>query len=135
MILDLFLDREPHHAVALRFFSYLQRNRETIDAHASPVALADVGYLLSKANSQDYAVAKLKGLREFLGVASMDQTVVDRAIGNPYRDLEDSLQYHCALASDIGWIVTRNGRDYLNEDLEVVTPEEFMAIDFMDKST
>ena len=133
-VLDLFLDREPHHAVALRFFSHLQRNQQTIEAYVSPVAVANVEYLLSKANTQTYAINKIRGLRNFLSVAAMDQKVVDQAISNPHRDFEDSLQYHCALARGLGWIVTRNGRDFLNEGIEVVTPEEFMAIDYMDTS-
>ena len=135
VILDLFLEREPHHSISLRFFSYLQRNQEAIEAFVSPVAVANVEYLLSKAHSQAYAVKKLNGLRALLGVAMMNQSVVDAAIQTPHRDFEDSLQYFCAVENDLGWIVTRNGRHYLSEDAQIVTPEEFMAIDFMEKST
>jgi predicted nucleic acid-binding protein len=131
VILDLFIEREPHHSVALRFFSYLQMHADSIQAHTSPVVIANIGYILGKARSQSYAVHKIKGLRDFVRVLPMTEAEVDRAIQRPGHDFEDSLQYHCASAVRI--IVTRNGHDFLTDGVQVLEPDEFMKMDLSEK--
>ena len=135
VILDLFLDREPHHSVALRFFSHLDTNPDTIAGFMSPVAVANVVYILSKAHSEGYAVRKMAGLRDVLRVAPMSESNVDAALRKPLRDFEDTLQYHCAQENELKTIITRNVQDYPQEGLSVLTPQEFLAMDIVDKST
>lgn len=135
VILDLFIDRQPHHAVALRLFSYLQVNAATIQAYTAPVIIANVAYLLGRARTETYAVQKIKGLRDLVRVLPMSETDVDRAIQSPGNDFEDSLQCHCATANAVKLIVTRNGDDFLNQGVQVVEPAEFMMMDVSAKST
>ena len=133
VILDLFIEREPHHSVVLRFFSYLQVHAESIQAYTSPVVIANVGYILGNARSESYAVQKIKGLRDFVGVIPMTEADIDRAIQRPGDDFEDSLQYHCATASAVNIIVTRNGDDFLTEGVQALEPYEFMQMDLSEK--
>jgi predicted nucleic acid-binding protein len=135
VILDLFIEREPHHSVALRFFSYLQLHADSVRAFTSPVVIANVGYILGKARSESYAVQKIKGLRRFVRVLPMTEAEVDRAIQRPGDDFEDSLQYHCATASAVKVIVTRNGDDFLTEGVQALEPDEFLKMDVSEKST
>ena len=135
VILDLFIEREPHHSVALRFFSYLQVHADSIHAYTSPVVIANVGYILGKARSESYAVRKIKGLRDFVRVLPMTEAEVDRAIQRPGNDFEDSLQYHCAIASAVKIIVTRNGDDFLTDGVQTLEPDEFIKMDLSEKAT
>ena len=66
VILDLFLAREPHHSVALRFFSYLDLNSDSVIGHVSPIAIANVAFILTKAQSQSYAVKKILAVRPYV---------------------------------------------------------------------
>lgn len=135
VILDLFIEREPHHSVALRFFSYLQLHADSIRAYTSPVVIANSGYILGKAQSESYAVQKIKGLRDFVRILPMTEAEVDRATQWPGKDFEDSLQYHCATASAVKIIVTRNGDDFLTEGVQALEPDEFMEMDLSEKPT
>jgi predicted nucleic acid-binding protein len=135
VILDLFLAREPHHSVALRFFSHLDANPDSVSGFMSPVAVANVAYILTKAHSQAYAVKKIAGLRDVLRVAPMSESNVDAALQKPHRDFEDTLQYQCARENGLKTIITRNIQDYPTEGLSVLTPQEFLAMDIVDKST
>ena len=135
VILDLFLDREPHHSVALRFFSHLDANPDSVSGFMSPVAVANVAYILTKAHSQAYAVKKMFGLRDVLRVSPMSESNVDAALQKPQRDFEDTLQYQCARENGLKTIITRNIQDYPTEGLSVLTPQEFLAMDIVDKST
>jgi predicted nucleic acid-binding protein len=135
VILDLFINREPHHTIAVRFFSYLDTNSDNLEPFTSPVAIANVAYILGKLKSQSYAVEKVRGLREIVGVAAIDEEMVDRAIANPHKDFEDSIRYHCARENELHSVITRNGTDYLSDDVLILSPQEFMAMDFSEKST
>jgi len=129
VILDLFLDREPHHSIALHFFSYLDIYSHEIRACTSPVSVANVSYILTKARSREYALRKLRDLRRLLHVAPLDEPMIDSAIRNSHKDFEDDIQYYCAAGNGIGVIVTRNGRDFPSGNVPVLMPEEFITMD------
>ena len=135
VILDLFIDREPHHSVAMRFFSYADANAASIALYTSPVVIANVAYLLGRAKSHAYAVDRLARLRQFVGVLPMGESVIDDAIRRPGGEFEDSLQYHCARANELTVIITRNVKDFITDSVQIMTPSEFLTVDFMEKST
>lgn len=128
VVLDLFLAREPHHTVAVLFFSAIDRSPESIDAYVSPVAIANVAYILERAKTRRYAREKLSGLRDLLKIASLSGRAVEQAIQRPHRDFEDSIQYFCALENGLTYIVTRNVGDYLSEEVAITTPSEFLEM-------
>ena len=128
VMLDLFVAREPHHTIALHFFTHLEVNSGGIAATASPVALANVASFLAKLKDQAYAVGKLRELRTLIGVSSIDQSAVDRALARPHRDFEDALQRECALDNEIGILVTRNTRDHPKDTIQILTPVDVMRL-------
>lgn len=125
VLLDLFLEREPHHSVALRLLTDLRRS----DAHCftSPVVLANMNYILAKAKGRDYALGKLRYLRQMVGIAPIDQQMVDGALAAPQRDFEDSIQMHCAIGNGIETLITRNARHYPKGRLRVTSPVEYLG--------
>ena len=54
------------------------------------------------------------------------EALIDSAIGSPYRDFEDSIQYHCALAAGFDTLITRNTRDYPKGGLTIMTPRQYL---------
>ena len=126
VILDLFIRREPHHKIALRFFSFLKRN--AIQGYTSPVSVANAYYILAKTRDRRYALDKTRRLLRLVRIATLDQQITGAAIGTPYKDFEDSIQYHCALASGINTLITRNVSDYPKDQLKVLLPDEYMTI-------
>ena len=131
VILDLFLSREPHHRVAVEFFSYLDLNRKQIDAFTSALVIANVAYILQKIKTKKYALSKIRELRKILSVATITQNVIDQALNRPHKDFEDSIQYHSALEAGLPIIVTRDSSDFISGELQVLTPQEFLAMDIM----
>jgi len=92
------------------------------------VALANVAYVLAKVKDQACAVGKVRELRTLIGVSPIDQPAVDRALARPHRDFEDALQRECALANEIGILVTRNTRDHPRDAIQVLTPVDVMRL-------
>ena len=128
VILDLFIAREPHHAIALHFFSRIETGKGVIVATASPVVLANVAYILAKLKDRVFAVDKLRELRTLIGVSPISQAAVDRALARPHRDFEDALQRECALDNEIGMLVSRNTRDHPRSAIQIVTPADFLRL-------
>ena len=126
VILDLFLRREPHHKTALHFFSFLKKH--AIQGFTSPDSVANTYYILARLKNRGYAIEKVRKLTQLIRIAAVDQQIVDDAARAPYRDFEDSLQYHCALSNGIGFLITRNTSDYPKDRLRVLLPGEYMAV-------
>lgn len=127
VILDLFLRREPHHTIALHFFSRLKgRNAQGC---TSPVAVANTYCMLAKIRNKRYAIQKITRLRRLLQIAAVDQSIVDAALEAPYKDFEDSIQYHCARQNGLEHLITRNLTDYPRGPLKVLLPEEYLALE------
>lgn len=126
VILDMFIRREPHHKIALHFFSFLKKN--AIQGFTSPVSVANTYYILARPRDRHYALDKTRRLMQLVRIATLDQQITEAAIGAPYKDFEDSIQYHCALASGIRTLITRNVSEYPEDQLKVLLPDEYMTI-------
>lgn len=125
VILDLLSRREPFYPAAARLFSLAERGEVKI--HASSLCFANLFYILRKELSAPVAVNVLKKLRQLVSVLPVDDTIVSHALDSGFRDFEDALQYHAAMAAAIPCLVTRNGRDYPNPAIPILTTEEFLA--------
>jgi hypothetical protein len=86
------------------------------------VVIANIAYILTVAESESYAVRKIKGLRKLVGVLPVGEPEVDRAADRPGADFEDSLHYHCATAAGVRFIVTRNRDDFLTDGVQILDP-------------
>jgi predicted nucleic acid-binding protein len=126
VILDLFVRREPHHKTALRFFSFL-KNHE-VHAFTSAVSVANTYYILARIKNRRYALEKVRRLMKLIRIAAVDQQTVDAAIRAPYKDFEDSIQYHSALAKGLVILITRNVADYPKDRIKILLPDEYMTI-------
>ena len=125
VLLDVFLEREPHHSAALRLLTDLRRRGTS--CFTSAVVLSNMNYILAKAKGREYSVNKLRSLRRMVGVASIDETMVDAALAAPHRDFEDSLQLHCAHGNGIETLITRNAKHYPKDRVRVTSPVEYIG--------
>jgi len=125
VLLDLYVLQEPHHDNALRLFSLLKRSRTP--CFTSAVVVANVYYLLAKVESRQYAVDRLRRLRKLVSIAPVGQSTVDGALSLPFKDFEDSLQFHCAAENGIGTLITRNTGDYPKTPLWIVDPSQYLG--------
>jgi len=126
VLLDLYVLREPHHDNALRLFSLLKQSRTP--CYTSPVVVANVSYILAKLQNRQYAVEKLRRMRKLVSIAPINESTVDAALSLPYKDFEDSIQFHCAVQNAIGTLITRNTRDYPGGQLRVVDPAQYLGM-------
>lgn len=125
VVLDLYVNREPHHREALLLFTHLKRTNTK--CFCSPIVIANTYYILSKIRNSRYALEKVRNLRKLVSVAAIGQEVVDSALQDPYKDFEDSIQFNCAIRNGIKVLITRNAKHYQKERLSIVHPHEYLV--------
>jgi predicted nucleic acid-binding protein len=125
VIMDFYVQREPHHQLALRLFSHLKRAKTR--CYTSAVIISNIYYLLARIENSRYALEKIRSLRKFVSIAPIDEATIDAALSSPYKDFEDSIQLHCAMRNGIKVLITRNVRDYPKAHLLVVDPGQYLS--------
>ena len=83
--------------------------------------------LLSKNNSSQEVRSLLASFRQLVHVATVDERCIDDALASRFEDFEDAVQYYTALKAKSEIIITRNGRDFANSKIPVMTAAEYLA--------
>jgi len=124
VVLDLLTKREPFFQSAILLFNLAEQKE--IDAYISPVSISNLYYILRKISGNAAAVSAINTLRLILGIAPMDQRVVDIALASGFDDIEDALQYYTAVENNMEVVITRNVKDYKKRDIQVMTCDEYL---------
>jgi predicted nucleic acid-binding protein len=124
--LDLLMDRKPFVEHSGQLFELAENG--DIQLCISGLSFDSLFYVMRPAIGAKKSIAKLRLLRKHVKVAEVNTRVVDRALQSGWTDLEDALQYFCAVQNGCNYLVTRNKNDFKpgNESIMVVTPEEFV---------
>lgn len=94
-----------------------------IAAHSVP----NMFYLLRKDFSDAERRKILLSLTELLPVVGIDHAKIEGALrNNTFSDFEDCLQVECAKEINAAFIITRNAKDFLESEIAVITPEDFL---------
>lgn len=131
IVLDFYVQREPHHETALRLFTHLKRARTR--CFTSAVVMANAYYMLTKIENIKYALDKMRKLRKLVSIAPLNETIIDAALSSPFKDFEDSIQFQCAMQNNIETIITRNIKDYPKDQLRVADPGQYLSAAVLNK--
>lgn len=123
ILIDLLANRKPFSKFAISLFSKAERKK--IKLFTSSHSIATTFYLL-KRHTDDAALRHaLLDLSDYVNVIAVDHDIVKKALKSKHKDFEHAIQIFCAGTIDnIDCIVTRNGKDFKNSEIQVVTPEE-----------
>ncbi len=67
-------------------------------------------------------------VRQVLHTAPVLENIIDLSLKSKHRDFEDAIQYYSAMDVKCEYFVTRNKKDFPPNSMQIVTPEEFLAI-------
>ena len=124
VVLDLLTKREPFFQSAILLFNLAEQKE--IDAYISPVSISNLYYILRKTSGNAAAISAINTLRLILGIAPIDQRMVDIALASGFDDIEDALQYYTAVENNMEVVITRNVKDYKKRDIQVMTCDEYL---------
>ncbi len=125
VILDSLFNREPFAEYSTAILSMCESKK--INGFLTPLIYSNIYYLLRQTAKHDKVIEKLKQLFQITEVLQMDRIVVENALNSGFKDFEDSLQNFSAINNGkIDLILTRNLKDYRNNELAVFTPETYI---------
>lgn len=124
VMLDLLGERRPYYNSIAHIASLADKGK--VQIVVSSLSYATTFYILSKYERTDSVKNKLRKFKILSEVSSLNETVVEKALNSDFKDFEDALQYHCAVNSNCNYIITRNGKDFKNSNIPIMTSEEYL---------
>ena len=124
IVMDLLGQRDPFCQDAMRLFAMSYKKK--VQLWVSPMTYATVSYLLRKHGSEGVKIL-LSNFRQLSRVATANERTIDDSLAAQFNDFEDAMQYYCAIKAKVDAIITRNGKDFSNSKLPVMTAGEFLA--------
>jgi predicted nucleic acid-binding protein len=125
IVLDLLGERIPFYEPAAKIAT-LADNGE-IQIVVSALSFVTVSYFLTKYESPKIAREKLRKFRIISEICNLDDLIIGKGLNTSFADFEDSIQYFSALKTGCSILITRNGKDFKESALPVMTAEEYLA--------
>ena len=126
VILDVLLERAPHHDAASKLFALVDNGR--IAGSICATTATTVYYIAAKSFGSRRARDQVHGLRGLCEVAPGDRNVLDGALDIDFSDYEDAVLHEAARAAGATVIVTRDRADFLNSAIPALDPIELLAV-------
>jgi len=126
VMLDFLTRREPHFFSAEKLFE-LSYDRK-IQMVISSLSFITSHFILHKQGISETSIRKLlKNVCAICKVVKIDQDTIINAISSTFVDMEDGVQYLCAVEAQADIIVTRNEKDFKQSQITVMHPSELVS--------
>jgi predicted nucleic acid-binding protein len=125
IILDIILEREP----------FLDKSKEVVSKiikgnsipYISSSSITDFYYICKRTGiPKNFLLEYLEDLMEVFEVLIIDKNTITDAISSKIKDFEDAVQLMACKKEKIDIIITRNKKDFQNEWIKVLSPEEYL---------
>lgn len=127
VLLDFLFDRKPFSDQTLTLLLACQEKK--IIGYLTPIIFSNIYYILRQQASDAYVKEKLGVLLSIVRVLPINEQTVHLAISSSFKDIEDAMQYFCALKNaNIDAILTRNTKDYKKSVIPVFLPSEWLSV-------
>jgi predicted nucleic acid-binding protein len=125
VILDLLAQRVPFYDSIAKLATLADQKKVTLVS--SPLSYTTVDYVLNKFESSESVLNKLRKFKIICNVCEINEKIIEKGLNSNFNDFEDSIQYYTALESKCSIIITRNGKDFKNSTIPVLTAEEYLS--------
>lgn len=124
VMLDLLGEREPFYESSAKIATIADKGK--IKLIVSALSYSTVFYLLSKFEDNEVVKEKLRKFKVITGTSDLTDKIIDKGLASKFSDFEDALQYQCAINMDCNILITRNGKDFKESHIPVMTPDEYL---------
>jgi len=124
VVLDLLGEREPYYDVVAKIATLADKGK--IDLIVSTLTYSTVYYLISKFEDKELVKEKIRKFKVIALSADLTDKIIDKGLSSKFSDFEDALQYYCAINMDCKILITRNGKDFKESEIPVLSPDEYL---------
>jgi predicted nucleic acid-binding protein len=125
VILDLLGERVPFFDSIAKVATLADEKKLTLIV--SPLSFTTIDYVLNKYETSETVLNKLRKFKIICKVIEVNEETIDKALNSNFKDFEDAVQYFTALQSNCSIIITRNGKDFKNSTIPIMTAEEYLC--------
>ena len=125
VVVDFLGKREGFFESAAMIFQ-MQKDGK-IDAIVSSLTIINCAYILRKVFSREVMLDKVEKLCKTFRISAIDKTTLVEALERRPYDFEDTVQYISALPYKPDIVITRDKRGFLDLEVPIMTPDEFIA--------
>lgn len=127
IIIDVLADRKPYSNAAYILFKEAKLNRW--DLYTSSNSILTTFYILEKQLSSKEANRAIETLLNRIEIQDLVKKDLVNALKSKTKDLEDASQIECAnKVGEINYIITRDKKGFSNSIIEVLNPDELIAL-------
>lgn len=126
ILLDLLFQRRGFFLDAKRLFNYSKSRN--IDIFISAISINTIYYLLQKKFTKEHSKHLLEYIYDITDILPFDENIIFLAHQCSFKDLEDAFQYFTAKEHHIPMLITRNIKDFVVDDLSILSPQQFLEI-------
>jgi len=125
IVLDLLGERIPFYDSIAKIATLADQKKLVLVA--SSLSFTTIYYILNKFESSDSALSKLRKFKIICQVCDVNEETIEKGLNSEFKDFEDSVQYFSAIQAKCSLILTRNGRDFKNSTIPVMTADEYLS--------
>lgn len=124
IMLDFLGERVPFYDSIAKVVTLADKGQ--ISIIVSALSYSTVSYFLTKFENKETTKEKLRKFKIISEIADLNEQIIEKGLNANFRDFENSLQYFSAISSDCNILITRNGKDFRNSSIPVMTAEEYL---------
>ena len=126
VVIDFLGEREKFIDDAISIMCMAEKGE--IEILCSSLTFSNAAYILRHGFTLEEIKTKLSLFSQISTVTTVDDKVVKLALKSSFKDLEDAMQYYSALEAGADYIVTRNVKDFVENSIMPLSPQDFLAI-------
>ena len=125
VVIDYLDASSKDHATAVSCFRIIRKHFGK--PLVSPVTFVIVNFLLSKfVKNKEWHKRQMQIVFSGMVVTPIESSFITAIFKTKFEDLEDGLQYQCALHAKANVIVTKDLHDYFDSKIPAVHPHDFV---------
>lgn len=124
VMIDFLGKRVPYYNPIAKIATLADKGKVKIVVSA--LSYPTVFYVLSKYESAEKVKDKLRKFKIISEMSDVDETIIEKGLNSGFSDFEDALQYYSALKLNCDILITRNGKDFKESEIPVMTAEEYL---------
>lgn len=125
VILDLLAERNPFYDSIAKIATLADQKK--ISLIVSPLSFTTVDYVLNKFEPSESVLGKMRKFTIICKICDVNEETIEKGLNSGFKDFEDAVQYYTAVQSDCNVIITRNGKDFKNSTIPIMTADEYLS--------
>lgn len=123
IIIDVLLKREDFYEDSANVLSICEKHKSALAPHT----ISNIFFITRKDYTAKERKSLLLDILRYIDIVPTGKYQIVQALKNDdIDDFEDALQLECAREFNADFIVSRNVDDFVNSDIKVITPQEFV---------